>query len=111
MDDERDDYREREERAAAESRTESEDRAETDDREGLGPPVSEEPEPEVYTSEEYELAQEIKARRLYKEEHGRFPYSEGEQSYFLLKAKISLPLRPDDDDLKAARLKLEATGS
>src|SRR3954449_1833853 len=93
------------------SRAESEDRAEIDDREGLGPPVSEEPGPEVYTPEEYELAQVLKARRLYKEEKGRIPYSEGEVSYFLLKANVERPLRPDDEDLKAARVKLEATGS
>ena len=104
MDDEHDDYREREERA------ESEDRAETEDRERPEPPVSE--EPEVYTPEEYQLAQQIKAHRLYKEEHGRIPYSGGELSHFLIKAKdIERPLRPDDDDLKAARQKLEAAGS
>src|SRR3954471_12910573 len=99
MDDEHDD-----------SRAESEDRAEIDDREGPGPAVSEEPEPEVYTPEEYELAQVIKARRLYKEDKGRFPHSEGEVSYFLLKANVERPLKPEDDDLKAARLKLQATG-
>ena len=104
MDDEHDDYREREERA------ESEDRAETEDRERPEPPVPE--EPEVYTPEEYQLAQQIKAHRLYKEEHGRIPYSGGELSHFLIKAKdIERPLRPDDDDLKAARQKLEAAGS
>jgi hypothetical protein len=111
MDDEHDDYREREEPAAAEMRAESEDRAETEDRERLEPPVPEEPEPEVYTPEEYQLAQKIKARRLYKEENGRIPYSEGELSYFLMKADIERPVRPDDDDLKAARSKLEAAGS
>ncbi len=110
MDDEHDDYREREERAAAEMRAESEDRAETEDREILEPPVPE--EPEVYTPEEYQLAVQIKAHRLYKEEHGRIPYTDGELSHFLMKAKnIESPLRPDDDDLKAARRKLEATGS
>jgi len=113
MDDESDDYREREERAAAEMRAESEDRAETEDRERLGrieePPVPE--EPEVYTPEEYQLAQQIKAHRLYKEEHGRVPYTGGELSHFLIKANIERPLRPDDDDLKAARRKLEAAGS
>ena len=111
MDDEHDDDREREERAAAEMRAESEGRAETEDRERLEPPVPEEPEPEVYTPEEYELAQQIKAQRLYKEENGRIPYGFGELSHFLLKANIERPIRPDDDDLKAARLKLEAAGS
>jgi hypothetical protein len=113
MDDEHDDYREREERAAAEMPTESEDRAETEDRERLGtieePPVPE--EPEVYTPEEYQLAQQIKSHRLYKEEHGRFPYTNGELTNFLLKADIERPLKPDDDDLQAARRKLEAAGS
>ena len=109
MNDEHDDDREREELAAAEMRAESEDRAETEDRERLEPPVPE--EPEVYTPEEYQLAQQIKASRLYKEEKGRIPYSVGELSYFLLKANIERPLRPDDDDLKAARRKLEAAGS
>ena len=101
MDDEHDDLR-----------AESEDRAETEDRERLEPPVPEEPqEPEVYTPEEYQLAQQIKAHRLYKEEHGRIPYTESELSHFLTKANIERPLRPDDDDLKAARRKLEAAGS
>ena len=109
MDDEHDDYREREERAAAEMRAESEDRAETEDRERLEPPAP--AEPEVYTPEEYKLAEQIKAHRLYKEEHGRIPYSASELSYFLMKADIERPLRPDDDDLKAARRKLEAAGS
>ena len=98
MDDEHDDLR-----------AESEDRAETEDRERLEPTVPD--EPEVYTPEEYQLAQQIKAHRLYKEEHGRIPYSSGELTHFLMKANIERPLRPDDDDLKAARLKLEATGS
>ena len=115
MDDEHDDYREREERAAAEMRAESEDRAETEDCERLGsieePPVSEEPEEPAYTPEEYQLAQEIKSKRLYKEEHNRFPQTAGELSYFLMKANIERPLTPDDDDLKAARRKLEAAGS
>ena len=112
MDDEHDDYREREERAAAEMRAESEDRAEIEDRERLEPPVPEVPEEPVYTPEEYPLAQQIKARRLYKEEHGRIPYTDTELSHFLIKAKnIERPLRPDDDDLKAARRKLEAAGS
>ena len=94
-------------------RAEPEDRAETEDRERLEPPVPEEPEkPEVYTPEEYQLAVQIKAHRLYKEEHGRIPYTYTELSHFLIKAKnIERPLRPDDDDLKAARRKLEAAGS
>ena len=107
MDDEHDDDREREELDEAEI-----------DREELGgmeePPVPEEPEePEqpVYTPEEYQLAQEIKAKRLYKEEHSRFPQTAGELSYFLMKADIERPLRPDDEDLEAARRKLEAAGS
>ena len=112
MDDEQDDYREREEGAAAEVSAESEGSAETEDREGPGgseePPVPEEP---VYTPEEYQLATEIKAKRLYKEEHNRFPHTSGELSYFLLKADIERPLRPDDEDLQAARRKLEAAGS
>ena len=101
MDDEQDDYREREERAAAEMRRGSEDHAEAEDRERLDPPVPEEPaEPEVYTPEEYKLAEQIKAHRLYKEEHGRIPYSASELSYFLMKAtNIERPIRPDDDDL------------
>jgi hypothetical protein len=115
MDDEHDDHREREEREA-EMRVESEDRAETEDRERPGrieePPVPEGPEePEVYTPEEYQLAQQIKARRLYKEEHGRIPYTSSELTVFLIKADIERPLKPDDDDLKAARSKLEAAGS
>jgi hypothetical protein len=109
MDDEHDDYREREEGAAAEMRAEPEDRAETEDRERLEPPVPE--EPEVYTPEEYQLAVQMKAHRLYKEEHDRIPYSGGELTHFLNKANIERPLRPDDDDLKAARRKLEAAGS
>jgi len=68
-------------------------------------------EPEEYTPEEYQLAQTIKANRLYKEEHNRIAYSYGELSFFLLKANIERPIRPDDDDLKAARHKLEAAGS
>ena len=118
MDDEHDDDREREESAAAEMSAESEDRAETEyraeteDRDGQGgieePPVPEEP---VYTPEEYQLATEIKAKRLYKEEHNRFPHTAGELSYFLLKADIERPLRPDDEDLQAARRKLAAAGS
>ena len=111
MDDEHDDYREREERAAAEMRAESEDRAETEDRERLEPPVPEKPEEPEYTPEEHHLAQQIKAHRLYKDEHGRIPYTSSELSYFLMKADIERPLRPDDDDLKAARQKLEAAGS
>jgi hypothetical protein len=106
MDDEHDDYREREEPAAAEMRAESEDPAETEDRERLEPPVRE--EPEVYTPEEYQLAVQIKAHRLYKEEHNRIPYTGGELSHFLTKANIERPLKPDDDDLKAARRQLEA---
>jgi hypothetical protein len=109
MDDEHDDYREREERAAAEMRAESEDRAEAEDRERSEPPVPE--EPEVYTPEEYQLAVQIKAHRLYKDEHDRPPYTGAELSHFLIKANIERPLRPDDDDLKAARRKLEAAGS
>jgi hypothetical protein len=113
MADEQDDYREREERAADEMRAESEDRAETEDREGHGtieePPVPE--EPEVYTPEEYRLAQEIKAIRLYKEEHNRPPNTYTDLSHFLIRADIERPVRPDDDDLKAARSKLEAAGS
>jgi hypothetical protein len=109
MNDEHDDYRDREEHAATEMRAESEDRAEREDRERPEPPVVE--EPEMYTPEEYQLAQQIKAQRLYKEEHGRIPYSGGELSHFLIKANIETPLRPDDDDLKAARRKLEAAGS
>jgi hypothetical protein len=108
MDDEHDDYREREERAAAEMSAESKDRAETEDRENLEPPVPEEP---VYTPEEYQLAEQIKARRLYKEENGRIPYTASELSHFLMKGKIELPLTPDDEDLQAARSKLEAGGS
>jgi hypothetical protein len=104
MDDEQDDYRDREERAEAEI-----------DREGLGgieePLVPEEPEEPVYTPEEYQLAQEIKAMRLYKEENNRPPQTAGDLSYFLMKANIERPIRPDDDDLKAARRKLEAAGS
>jgi hypothetical protein len=115
MDDEQDDYREPEERDAAEMRAESEERAETEDRESLGgieePPVSEEPEEPAYTPEEYLLAQEIKSKRLYKEEHSRFPQTAGELSYFLMKADIERPIRPDDEDLQAARRKLEAAGS
>ncbi len=110
MDDEHDDYRELEERAAAEMRAESEDRAETEDRERPEPPVPE--EPEVYSPEEYQLAVQIKAHRLYKEEHDRVPYTGAELSHFLMKAKnIERPLRPDDDDLMAARRRLEAAGS
>jgi hypothetical protein len=112
MDDEHDDYREREERAAAEMRAESEDRAETEDREGPEPSLPEVPEePEVYTPEEYQLAQQIKAYRLYKEEHSRIPYTASELSHFLMKANIERPLKPDDDDLQAARNKLEGGGS
>ena len=111
MDDEHDDYRERDDDAAAEMRAESEDRTETEDRERLEPPVTEEPEAPVYTPEEYQLAGEIKAYRLYKEEHGRIPISASELSYFLTKANIERPVRPDDDDLQAARRKLEAAGS
>ena len=65
----------------------------------------------MYTPEEYQLAQEIKANRLYKEEHSRFPHTDGELSHFLIKANIERPLTPDDDDLQAARRKLEAAGS
>ena len=118
MDDEHDDDREREESAAAEMSAESEDRAETEyraeteDRDGQGgieePPVPEEP---VYTPEEYQLATEIKAKRLYKEEHNRFPQSSGELTYFLLKANIERPITPEEDDLKAARRQREAAGS
>src|SRR5262245_34430879 len=108
MDDKHDDCREREERDATEMRAESEDRAETEDRESLEPPV---PEESVYTPEEYQLAQQIKARRLYKEENGRIPYTASELSHFLIKGNIERPLTPDDDDLKAARAKLEASGS
>jgi hypothetical protein len=112
MDDEHDDYREREESAAAEISAESQDRAESEDRETHGtieePPVPEEP---VYTPEEYQLAQEIKSKRLFKEEHNRFPQTAGELSYFLMKANIERPLKPDDEDLQAARRKLEAAGS
>jgi hypothetical protein len=96
---------------------EHDDHAETEDLERLlasieEPSVPEEPEkPEVYTPEEYQLAQHIKAKRLYKEEHNRFPHSAGELSYFLLKANIERPITPDDDDLKAARRQLEAAGS
>ena len=111
MDDEHDDYRDREECAAAEMRAESEDRVETEDRERLEPPVPEEPEPEVYTPEEYQLAVQMKARRLYKEEHGRIPYTGAELSHFLIKANIEGPLTPDDDDLEAARRELEAADS
>ena len=104
MDDEHDDYREPEERREAEI-----------DREGLGgieePPVPEEPEEPVYTPEEYQLAQELKAIRLYREENNRFPQTAGDLSYFLMKANIERPLRPDDEDLQAARRKLEAAGS
>jgi hypothetical protein len=108
MDDEHDDDREREERAAADMPAESEDRAATEDRESPEPPVPEEP---VYTPEEYDLAVQIKASRLYKEEHGRIPYTGGELSHFLMKADIERPVRPDDDDLEAARRKLQAAGS
>jgi hypothetical protein len=109
MDDEPDDDREREERAAAEMRAESENRAEAEDRDRPEPPVPEKAEePEVYTPEEYQLAEQIKAHRLYKEEHGRIPYTISELSHFLIKANIERPLRPDDDDLKAARSKLAA---
>jgi hypothetical protein len=115
MDDEHDDYREREERTEAEMRAESEDRAETEDLERLGGieefPESEEPEEPAYTPEEYQLAQEIKSKRLFKEQHNRPPHNAGELSYFLIKASIERPLTPDDDDLKAARRKLEAAGS
>jgi hypothetical protein len=103
MDDEHDDYREREERA------ESEERAETGDLESLESPVPEEPKEPEYTPEEYQLAVKIKAHRLYKEEHGRIPYTGAELSHFLIKANIEV--EPDDDDLKAARQKLEAAGS
>ena len=106
MDDEHDDYQEREERA------ESEDHVETEDRESPESSVPEEPdEPEVYTPEEYQLAEQIKAQRLFKEENGRIPYGIGELSHFLMKADIERPLKPDEDDLKAARRKLEATDS
>lgn len=120
MDDEHDDYREREERAAAEKRTESEDRAEIEDLERLLASIEvasvteqpEEPEEsEVYTPEEYQLAQHIKAKRLYKEEHNKMAHSYADLSYFLIKANIERPIRPDDDDLKAARRQLEAAGS
>jgi hypothetical protein len=115
MDDEHDDYREREEPAAAEMSAESEDRALAEDLESLGrieePAVSVEPEVPAYTPEEYQLAQQIKSKRLYKEEHNRFPQTAGELSYFLMKADIERPLRPDDEDLQAARRKLEAAGS
>ena len=112
MDDEHDDFRELEELITADTRAESDDLAETEDRERLEPPVPEEPEaPEVYTPEEYQLAQEIKSKRLYKEEHNRFPQTAGELSYFLMKANIERPLKPDDEDLQAARRKLEAAGS
>ena len=99
MDDEHDDDRER---AAAE------DGAETDDRKPLEPFVPEEP---VYTPEEFELAAQIKARRLYKEENGRIPYTDSELGHFLIKAGIERPIKPDDEDLEAARRKLEASGS
>jgi hypothetical protein len=115
MDDEHDDFRELEELITADTRAESDDLAETEDREKLGmieePPVSEVPEEPVYTPEEYQLAQEIKSKRLYKEEHNRFPQTAGELSYFLMKANIERPLKPDDEDLQAARRKLEAAGS
>jgi hypothetical protein len=77
------------------------------------PPVPEEAEePEVYTPEEYQLAQQIKAKRLFKEENNRPPYTVTELSHFLIKAtNIERPLTPDDDDLKAARRTLEAAGS
>jgi hypothetical protein len=109
MDDEHDDYRGRDERAAAEMSAESQDLAETEDRERPEPPAPE--EPEVYTPEECQLAVQIKARRLYKEEHGRIPYTGAELSHFLIKLSIESPLSPDDDDLKAARRKLEAAAS
>src|SRR4051794_39010526 len=109
MDDEHDDDRKREERPASEMSAEPEDRAETEDRERPEPPVPEKPEePEVYTLAEYQIAEQIKAHRLYKEEHGRIPYTISELSHFLIKANIERPLRPDEDDLKAARSKLEA---
>src|SRR5690349_18491046 len=111
MDDESDDNREREDRDAAQMGAESEDRAATEDRESLEPPVPEEPQAPVYTPEEYELAQQIKARRLYKEENGRIPYTASELSHFLIKGNIERPLTPDDEDLQAARAKLEASGS
>jgi hypothetical protein len=65
----------------------------------------------VYTPEEYQLAQEIRVRRLFKEEHGRIPYTGTEIDHFLIKANLEHPIRPEDDDLKAARAKLEAAGS
>lgn len=111
MDDDRDDDREREELAAGETGAEPGDGAEADDREATEPSLLEEPKEPEYTSEEYQLAQQIKARRLYKEEHGRIPYTEGELSHFLTKANIERPLVPDDEDLKAARSKLESSGS
>jgi hypothetical protein len=111
MDDEQDDSSQREESAAAEVPAESEDRAETEDRETPEAPVPEEPQESEYTPEEYQLAVEIKAYRLYKEENGRIPYTGGELSHFLLKANIERPVRPDDEDLQAARRKLAAAGS
>jgi hypothetical protein len=109
MDDEHDDYRDRE------VRRESDNQAEITDRETLEPFMPEVAEvveePVVYTPEEYELAQQIKAYRLYKEEHSRIPYTASELSHFLMKANIERPLRPDDDDLQAARRKLEGGGS
>ena len=109
MDDEHDDSREREDRAETEDRELREllDRMEE-------PPVPDEPpvpEEPVYTPEEYQLAEHIKAKRLYKEEHNRFPQSSGELTYFLLKGNFERPIRPDEDDLKAARRQLEAAGS
>jgi hypothetical protein len=65
----------------------------------------------VYTPEEYQLAAQIKARRLFKEEHSRIPYTSTELDHFLIKANIEWPIRPDDDDLKAARAKLAAAGT
>jgi hypothetical protein len=89
---------------------------ESEDRERVGgieePPVPEEPKEPEYTPEEYQLAQQIKAHRLYKEEHGRIPYTRSELSHFLIKAtNIERPLKPDEDDLKAARQRLEEAGS
>jgi hypothetical protein len=116
MDDEQDDYQEREERAATEMRAESEDRAETEDGERLGrieePPAPEElEEPQVYTQEEYQLAKEIKAIRLFREQKDRPPYTSSELSHFLITADFERPVRPDDEDLQAARSRLEAAGS
>ena len=108
MDEEHDDNREREESAAAEMRAESENCADTEDGVTLEPPVPEEP---VYTPEEYQLAQEIRVSRLFKEDKGRIPYTTTEIDHFLIKANLEHPIRPEEDDLKAARAKLAAAGS